>query len=97
MWTTHLMAPEACTLNAAIDGWILGETGNEIMEEQRKRITNTKNVGSKWQEPIYEWILKLDNPSHFWIKIAGLKLEETQRFPFLKSFCHADNLFYSFV
>ena len=30
LWTTGLMAPEAYTLEAAVDGWILNETGNQI-------------------------------------------------------------------
>ncbi|MDA9774097.1 hypothetical protein N9B82_03995 [Saprospiraceae bacterium] len=32
LWTTHLMAPEAYTLKAAIDGWISNETGRQIDE-----------------------------------------------------------------
>lgn len=32
LWTTHLMAPEAYTLKAALDGWMLRETGEEIDE-----------------------------------------------------------------
>jgi hypothetical protein len=30
LWTTNLMAPEAYTLKSALDGWILGESGEEI-------------------------------------------------------------------
>ncbi|WP_299315459.1 hypothetical protein [uncultured Aquimarina sp.] len=32
LWTTHLMAPEAYTLKAAIDGWVRNESGNQIDE-----------------------------------------------------------------
>ncbi|MFD2565441.1 hypothetical protein [Aquimarina rubra] len=32
LWTTHLMAPEAYTLKAAIDGWMDGESGKQIDE-----------------------------------------------------------------
>ncbi|WP_299184467.1 hypothetical protein [uncultured Aquimarina sp.] len=32
LWTTHLMAPEAYTLKAAIDGWIRNESGKQIDE-----------------------------------------------------------------
>ncbi|WP_231372757.1 hypothetical protein [Aureivirga sp. CE67] len=32
LWTTHLMAPEAYTLKAAIDGWMNNETGKQIDE-----------------------------------------------------------------
>jgi hypothetical protein len=30
LWTTNLMAPEAYTLNAALDGWILNESNEQI-------------------------------------------------------------------
>ncbi|CAN5351128.1 hypothetical protein BH10BAC1_BH10BAC1_15340 [soil metagenome] len=30
LWTTNLMCPEAYTLKAAIDGWLLNETGTQI-------------------------------------------------------------------
>ena len=30
LWTTNLMAPEAYTLKAALDGWIAGETNEQI-------------------------------------------------------------------
>ena len=30
LWTTNLMAPEAYTLKAALDGWIAGESGDQI-------------------------------------------------------------------
>jgi len=30
VWTTGLMAPEAYTLKSALDGWIAGETGEQI-------------------------------------------------------------------
>jgi len=32
LWTTGLMAPEAYTLKAALDGWIAGETSEQIHE-----------------------------------------------------------------
>lgn len=32
LWTTNLMGPEAYTLKAAIDGWLLHETGAQIVE-----------------------------------------------------------------
>jgi len=32
LWTTGLMAPEAYTLKAALDGWIGGETGGQIRD-----------------------------------------------------------------
>lgn len=32
LWTTNLMAPEAYTLKSALDGWIAGESNEEIRE-----------------------------------------------------------------
>jgi hypothetical protein len=32
LWTTNLMAPEAYTLKAALDGWIAGESGDQIRQ-----------------------------------------------------------------
>src|SRR6202044_391166 len=32
LWTTGLMAPEAYTLKAALDGWVGGETGGQIRD-----------------------------------------------------------------
>ena len=32
LWTTNLLSPEAYTLKAAIDGWILNETGTQVRE-----------------------------------------------------------------
>jgi hypothetical protein len=32
LWTTNLMAPEAYTLKSALDGWIAGETNEQIHE-----------------------------------------------------------------
>ncbi len=32
VWTTNLMAPEAYTLKAALDGWIAGENGEQVRE-----------------------------------------------------------------
>ena len=32
LWTTNLMAPEAYTLKAALDGWIIHESGEQIRE-----------------------------------------------------------------
>ncbi|MBZ5664300.1 MAG: hypothetical protein LAO30_06810 [Acidobacteriia bacterium] len=32
LWTTNLMAPEAYTLKSALDGWIAGETNQQVHE-----------------------------------------------------------------
>jgi hypothetical protein len=32
LWTTNLMAPEAYTLKSSLDGWIGGETNEQIRD-----------------------------------------------------------------
>lgn len=52
LWTTGLMAPEAYTLEAAVEGWIAGETGEQIRERaaaayakyQRISLTATRRL-----------------------------------------------------
>jgi hypothetical protein len=52
LWTTNLMCPEAYTLKAAIDGWLLNETGKQIHlraaeaynQYQKCGITGAKNL-----------------------------------------------------
>ena len=36
IWTTGLMAPEAYTLKAALDGWMAGESGEQIRQRAAK-------------------------------------------------------------
>jgi hypothetical protein len=43
LWTTGLMAPESYVLKAAIDGWVLNETGDQI----RKRAATAYNQYQK--------------------------------------------------
>lgn len=45
LWTTHLMAPEAYTLNAALDGWILFESGTEIEERAAQAYNKYQKCG----------------------------------------------------
>lgn len=47
LWTTHLMAPEAYTLKAAIDGWLLGETGAQIDERAAQTYHAYQKCGIK--------------------------------------------------
>ncbi len=52
LWTTHLMAPEAYTLKAAIDGWLLNESASQVDERaaqayhkyQKCGITSARNL-----------------------------------------------------
>jgi len=45
LWTTNLMAPEAYTLEAAIDGWILNESGKEIEERAAQAYNRYQKCG----------------------------------------------------
>ena len=47
LWTTHLMAPEAYTLKAAIDGWINDESGTEIDERAAQVYNKYQKCGIK--------------------------------------------------
>lgn len=47
VWTTGLMAPEAYTLVAAIDGWILGKPKTEIREMAAQAYQKYQNCGIK--------------------------------------------------
>ena len=47
LWTTHLMAPEAYTLKAAIDGWILNESETEIEERAAQSYHKYQKCGIK--------------------------------------------------
>lgn len=47
LWTTHLMAPEAYTLKAALDGWLLNETGTQIDERAAQAYNKYQKCGIK--------------------------------------------------
>ncbi|MEI7669425.1 MAG: hypothetical protein WCJ33_05025 [Pseudomonadota bacterium] len=47
LWSTHLMAPEAYTLKAAIDGWILKETDEQIRERAAQAYNLFQKCGIK--------------------------------------------------
>lgn len=47
LWTTNLMAPEAYTLKAAIDGWMLKETGAQIRERAAQAYDQYQHCGIK--------------------------------------------------
>lgn len=47
LWTTHLMAPEAYTLKAALDGWLLDETGQQIDERAAQAYHKYQKCGIK--------------------------------------------------
>ena len=45
LWTTHLMAPEAYTLKAALDGWMLNESGAAIKERAAQTYNSYQKCG----------------------------------------------------
>lgn len=45
LWTTNLMAPEAYSLKAAIDGWLLKESGEQIRERAAQAYHKYQNCG----------------------------------------------------
>ena len=47
IWSVGLMSAEAYTLEWALDGWILNETGEQIRERAAKAYNNYQNCGIK--------------------------------------------------
>ncbi len=47
VWSTHLMSPEAYTLKAAIDGWLLSESGEQIRTRAAKAYHQYQKCGEK--------------------------------------------------
>lgn len=47
VWTKGLMAPEAYTLKWAIDGWLLNETNDKIVERARKAYNHYQKCGMR--------------------------------------------------
>lgn len=47
LWTTNLMGPEAYTLKAAIDGWLLHESGEQIRQRAAEAYNKYTKCGMK--------------------------------------------------
>jgi hypothetical protein len=47
LWTTGLMAPEAYVLKAAVDGWMLGESGEQVRRRAAEAYNRYQNCGIK--------------------------------------------------
>lgn len=45
LWTTGLMAPEACTLKAALDGWIAHQSAEQIRQEAARAYAKYQKCG----------------------------------------------------
>ncbi len=47
IWTSGLMAPEAYTLEWALDGWVLGESDKQIRERAAKAYSHYQKCSLK--------------------------------------------------
>ncbi len=47
VWTTGLMAPEAYTLKSALDGWIAGETNDQIRDRASDAYDKYQHCGTR--------------------------------------------------
>jgi len=47
LWTTNLMAPEAYTLKAALDGWIANESGEQIRQRAASAYAQYQKISQK--------------------------------------------------
>jgi hypothetical protein len=47
LWTTNLMAPEAYTLKAALDGWIANETDEQIRQRAAAAYAQYQKIRTK--------------------------------------------------
>jgi len=53
LWTKSLMAPEAYSLKAGIDGWILNETGEQIRERAAQAYSKYQKCGIKGGRSVF--------------------------------------------
>ena len=53
LWTTNLMAPEAYTLRAAIEGWIAGETGASVRLRAARAYDKYQHCGLQAAERLF--------------------------------------------
>ena len=53
LWTTGLMAPEAYTLKAALDGWMAGESGEEIRQRTAEAYNRYQKCGARAADRLF--------------------------------------------
>lgn len=53
LWTTQLMAPEAYTLEAALEGWVRGETGEQIRERAAQAYNAYQKCGIRGARALF--------------------------------------------
>jgi hypothetical protein len=53
LWTTGLMAPEAHTLKAALDGWMAGEDGSAIRERAAEAYDKYQHCGLRGAQRLF--------------------------------------------
>lgn len=53
LWTTNLMAPEAYILKDALDGWMLGEDGEQVRQRAAKAYNSYQKCGLKSAQNLF--------------------------------------------
>ena len=53
LWTTGLMAPEAYTLKAALDGWIAGESAEQVRERAAMAYAKYQKISASAAERLF--------------------------------------------
>jgi hypothetical protein len=53
LWTTNLMAPEAYILQAALDGWMLGEDGERVRQRAAVAYNSYQKCGLKSAQSLF--------------------------------------------
>jgi hypothetical protein len=53
LWTTGLMAPEAYTLEAALEGWLLGESGESVRQRAARAYDKYQKCGLRAAQRLF--------------------------------------------
>ena len=53
LWTTNLMAPEAYVLNAAVEGWLAGDSGEQVRERAAKAYHSYQKCGLRAAQKLF--------------------------------------------
>ena len=53
LWTTGLMAPEAYTLKAALDGWIANENGERVRQRAAQAYDKYQHCGLRAAQRLF--------------------------------------------
>jgi hypothetical protein len=53
LWTTNLMAPEAYVLNAAVEGWLAGESGEQVRQRAARAYHSYQKCGLRAAQNLF--------------------------------------------